>query len=139
MRKLLLLSLLMTLEVAATRIFYRPLEQVLTPDVGVVYARLAHLSTHHASSSYQVNCRLKEIQILRGARPAAEVVHSFSTLLEHQGVRRSPLRDGSGLETDLREGTHYYFLLDSTGQNLIRVEPESSKERIHLLLDAPSR
>lgn len=112
---------------------------MLTPDVGVVHARRAHLSIHHASSSSEVNCRLEETRILHGPRPAAEVVQGFSTPLEHQGVRRSPIRDGSGLETDLRAGTHYYFLVDSIGQKLIRVEPESSKERIHQLLHAPSK
>ncbi|MBN9417284.1 MAG: hypothetical protein J0I12_17695 [Candidatus Eremiobacteraeota bacterium] len=130
---------MLTLEAVATRIFHRPLQQVLTPETGVVYARLAHLRTQQAGGSYEVYCQLELVRVLRGVSPAAEIEHSFSTILESRGVRRSPIRDGSGLETDLHEGEHYFFLLDRTGRTLVRVEPESSREQIQQLLDAPSK
>ena len=134
-----LLILWLSLEVAATQIFHRPLQQVLTPQTGVVHARLAHQRIERPAGSYQLYCQLREIQVLRGAPPAREVEHSYSTVLEFGGVRRSPIRDGSGLEGELREGEQYFFLLDPSGRTLIRVEPESSREQIQQLLDVPSK
>lgn len=133
MRKPLIL-LLLTLQAAATRIYHRPLEQVLTPEVGVVQARLAHVRTQQTAGTYHIYCRLQNPQILRGAPPATEIEHSFSTLLQTGNTRRSPIRDGSGLETNLQENTPYYFLLDPTGHTLIRVEPETSRAKIETLL-----
>jgi len=131
----LLLILLLTLEVAATRVFFRPLGDVLNPEMGVVHARLAHLRVEQPSGSYQVYCKLDEIEVLRGPAPAPEIMHSFSTNLERNGMRVSPIRDGSGLETSLAEGQRYFFLLDSTGQFLIRVEAESAAPQIQQLLE----
>lgn len=131
----LLLILLLTLEVAATRVFFRPLAEVLTPQTGVVHARLAHLRVEQPSGSYEVYCKLEQVETLRGHAPAPEVLHSFSTNLERGGMRVSPIRDGSGMETSLTEGQRYFFLLDPSGQFLIRVEPESSGEQIQQLLE----
>ena len=133
MRQILLI-LLLTLEVAATRIFFRPLAEVLTPQTGVVHARLAHLRVEQPSGAYEVYCKLEEVEVLRGASPAPEIMHSFSTNLERHGMRVSPIRDGSGLETSLAEGQPYFFLLDSTGQFLIRVEADSAAPQIRQLL-----
>lgn len=134
MRNLLFCLILLTWEVAATRIFYRPLAEVLTPEKGVVYARLAHLRVEHPVGSYQAFCKLDQVEVLRGPVPAAEVLHTFSTLLEREGKRVSPIREGSGLETSLAEGQRYYFLLDPSGQFAVRVEPEASGEQIRKLL-----
>ncbi|MBX3166648.1 MAG: hypothetical protein KF760_04520 [Candidatus Eremiobacteraeota bacterium] len=135
MRKFLLLLILLTWEVAATRIFFRPLGEVLTPEIGVVHARLAQVRVEHPHGSYQVFCTLDEVEVLRGPRPARQVLHSFSTRLERNGMRVSPIRDGSGLETSLSEGQSYYFLLDPSGQLAVRIEPESSEQEIKKLLD----
>lgn len=134
MRKLLVLLILLTWEVAATRIFHRPLAEVLTPEIGVVHARLAHLRVEQPPGSYQVFCRLEEIDILRGNPPAHELLFSFSTNLERGGMRVSPIRDGSGLENSLVEGQRYYFLLDPSGQFAVRVEAEAAGEEIRRLL-----
>ena len=134
MRKFLLI-LMLTLEVAATRIFFRPLGQVLSPETGVVYARLAHLRVEQTPSSYQVYCVLDQVEILRGQAPAGEILHSFSTNLERHGMRVSPIRDGSGLETCLVEGQCYFFLLDRSGRVLIRVEPEDAAQQIQQILE----
>jgi hypothetical protein len=130
-----LLLILLTWEVAATRIFYRPLAAVLTAETGVLHARLAHVRVEQPSGSYQVFCTLDQVQILRGQPPAQEVLYSFSTNLERNGVRVSPMRDGSGIETSLAEGQTYYFLLDPSGQFAVRIEPESSGEQIKQLLN----
>jgi len=129
-----LLILALLGEVAATRVFFRPLAEVMTPQTGVVWARLAHCRTHQTASEYQVFCKLEDIEVLRGVPPAAEVMHSFSTMLERDGVRVSPIRDGSGLETSLQTGTRYYFLLDSSAQFVVRVEGEAAGPEIRRLL-----
>ena len=121
-------------EVTASRVFFRPLAEVLTPETGVVLARLAHCRTHQTASDYQVFCRLEEVEVLRGSPPSGEPMHSFSTMLERDGMRVSPIRDGSGLETSLQTGNRYYFLLDSTGQFIVRVEAEAAGPEIRRLL-----
>lgn len=129
-----LLTLALLGEVVATRVFFRPLAEVMTPETGVVWARLAHCRSHQTPSEYQVFCKLEEVEILRGSSPAPELLHSFSTMLERQGVRVSPIRDGSGLETSLQTGTRYYFLLDPTAQYIVRVESEAAAAEIHRIL-----
>lgn len=134
MRKLLVFLILLAWEVAASRIFYRPLKEVLTPETGVVHARLAHLRVEQPPGSYQVFCTVDEIEVLRGPRPGPELLYSFSTNLERNGMRVSPIRDGSGLETSLVEGQRYYFLLDPSGQFAVRVEPEAAGDEIRQIL-----
>ena len=129
-----LLSLALFGEVAASRVFFRPLAEVMTPQTGVVWARLAHCRTHQGASEYQVFCKLEEVKVLRGAPPAPELLHSFSTIVERDGMRVSPIRDGSGLEMSLQTGTRYYFLLDSSGKFLVRVEAEAAGPEIRRLL-----
>lgn len=132
----LLLSLLLFSEVIASRVFFRPLAEVLTPQVGLAEARLAHLRVEQPPGSYQVFCQLEEVRLLRGPKPQGELLHSFSTNLERDGMRISPIRDGSGLETNLQIGQRYYFVLDSSGQFILRVEPLSSGPEIDRLLES---
>ena len=106
----------------------------MTPQTGVVWARLARCRTHQTASEYQVFCQLEEVEVLRGASPASELMHSFSTMLERDGMRVSPIRDGSGLETSLQTGAHYYFLLDPSGHFILRVEAEAAGPEIRRLL-----
>lgn len=132
--RLALLTLALIGEVAATRVFFQPLAEVMTPQTGVVWALLAHCRAHQTASEYQVFCKLEDIEVLRGTPPAPELMHSFSTMLERDGLRVSPIRDGSGLETSLQTGTRYYFLLDSSGQFIVRVEAEAAGPEIRRLL-----
>ena len=129
-----LLTLALLGEVAASRVFFRPLAEVLTPQTGVVWARLAHCRTHQSTSEYQVFCKLEDVEVLRGGPPAPEIMHSFSTMLERDGMRVSPIRDGSGLETSLQTGARYYFLLDSSAQFVVRVEAEAAGPEIRRIL-----
>lgn len=79
---------------------------------------------------------LERVAVLRGICPETlELTHVYSMLLERKmpdgSVKRvSPLRDGSGLETDLRVGEEYFFILDESTDGLLRAEPLKSESEI---------
>jgi len=135
----LLLALLLAGEASASRVFFRKLEEVLTPATPVVVARLATRRVERPPGQYQVFLTLSDVESLNGALPEpGELLHSFSTDMERNGMRISPIRDGSGLETSLQVGQRYCFLLDSSRRFVVRVEPAEAAGRIRKLLQASS-
>ena len=143
MRRRHLLSLVAVLatasQIPASIVRYRSLEQVLTPDMPVVKARVEATRREFPAGSCQVTCKLADAEVLRGPAPRGqEVVHSYSTLVERRIgdkiIRVSPIRDGSGLETELQVGETYIFLLDATAQCFIRAEPLTAEAKIREIL-----
>lgn len=134
-----LVALLGSGEVAATRVFHQRLEEVLTAQTPVILARVRSCQVDIQPQELRVVIALDEVQVIHLRGPAGpEVVYAFSTEVERQvdggTVRVSPLREGSGIEQRLQAGLTYYFLLDSSGQFVRRVEPESSGPAIRSLL-----
>ena len=99
-------------------------------------ARVTALSIERDSSWTTVKVSLKRLAVLRGGcAETLELTHSYSMLLERKmpdgSVKRvSPLRDGSGLETDLRVGEEYFFILDDSTDAFLRAEPLKSESEI---------
>lgn len=138
MRPLLCVLLLLVMEAVATQIHYRSLEQVLSPGRGVCRARLQDYRVVRESSRCRVECGLGSVEVLRGPAPKARLEHSFSTLLDRPQGRVSPIRDGSGLETDLELGETYFFIVEGDGEQLVRVEPASSAGQVRRILNGQS-
>ena len=140
LRAALALILLLSLEAAATQIFYRSLKDVLAVGTPVIRARVLASRESIAPSEVRVEVEIDSVQILRGpVDPAKSVVHSFSTLLERTGpdgqiMRVSPIRDGSGIERELQAGQEYFFILDVSGTVLIRAEALSSEAELQQAL-----
>lgn len=133
------LLLLLGGEVTATRIFHEPLEQVLNAETPVIRARVVQVIEEVLADSTRRTIQLEAIQVVHLRGPEGQqVVHVFSTNLERQAdgkvVKVSPILEGSGLEQRLQSGTHYYFLLDTSGQYVRRVEPDSSAAQIRKIL-----
>lgn len=134
-------SLLMILggEVAATRVFHEKLEQVLSAQTPVIWARVQSCRQVIEPDAVRLFIRLDSIQVVHLRGPDGDdVIHVFSTNLERESngrvIRVSPILEGSGLERNLQEGAHYYFLLDASGNYIRRVEPESSGPAIRKIL-----
>jgi len=134
-------SLLMILggEVTATRVFHEKLEQVLTAQTPVILARVQSIRQVTEPDAVRLFIRLDSIQVIHLRGPDGdEVVHVLSTNLEREingrVVRVSPILEGSGLERNLQVGTHYYFLLDTSGNYIRRVEPNNSGPAIRKIL-----
>lgn len=126
-------------QIPASVIHYRSLDQVLTPHTPVVKARVEATRREFPAGSCQVICKLAEVEVLRGPAPRdQEIVHSYSTLVERRigdkTIRMSPIRDGSGLETDLQPGQAYFFLLDTTAEHFVRVEPLTAESKIREII-----
>ena len=142
MSRLLLASLLLlalTGEVVASRVFFRKLAEVLTPQTPVIFARVKACRHERPVDQFQVFVKLEEVEVLQLRGPASkEIMHSIATNLERtvegRVVHVSPIRDGSGLETTLKVGQRYFFLLDASGGFFIRAEPESSSQEIRALV-----
>ena len=140
MRKALLLLCLWTAGAAATRVHHRSLEEVLTPQVQVVSARVASSQVSIEPDLLRITVAIDRVEPLRlSTPPPQQVEHSFSTRLERrdgQGntVRVSPVRDGSGWEHRLEVGQRYLMLLDLSGKRFIRVEPLASEPRVREIL-----
>lgn len=127
----LLLCLLLTLEVAATRVFHQPLEEVLTQATPVIRARVRQSRVEITPDQLWVHIDLEEVEVVHlHGPPGTRVVHTFSTMLERDGMRVSPIHSGSGIEQSLQAGQEYFFLLDASGGYVLRVEPLSSQARI---------
>ncbi|MGE0492055.1 MAG: hypothetical protein AB7S38_22770 [Vulcanimicrobiota bacterium] len=122
-------------EAAATRIYHKTLEQVLSRDQQIIKARVVSSRVEIEPNVLRV---VVEVEQLEGVQLSIEAphqfVHQFSTELERGGVRVSPIREGSGIEPDLEAGQTYLFILDPSGQWLIRAEPAASEERLRAAL-----
>ena len=140
LRAALALILLLSLEAAATQIFHRTLEDVLAMGTPVIRARVQASRESIGPSEVRVEVEIDSVQILRGSvDPAKSLVHSFSTLLERTGpdgqvVRVSPIRDGSGIERELKAGEEYFLILDASGTVLIRAEALSREAELRQAL-----
>jgi len=126
-------------EVAATRIFHKPLEQVLTDQTPVILAQVNHCQVEILPNVLRVSIGLRSVRVVHLRGPACDpLIHQFSTQLERTSngstVRVSPIREGSGLEQRLEVGQSYYFLLDASGQFVLRAEPESAGQAIRQIL-----
>lgn len=126
-------------EVAATPIFHEPLEQVLTAQTPVIFARVSQCQVDILPNRLRVSVGLDSVRVVHLRGPACDpLIHQFSTRLERTSngrtVRVSPIRQGSGLEQRLEVGQSYYFLLDASGQFLLRAEPETARQAILQIL-----
>lgn len=134
-----LLLLFLAGEAIATRVFHQRLEEVLTPQTPVIRARLRQSQVVVEPGVLRVLMDVEEVELINGQAPVqARMTHQFSTQLERtvngRTVMVSPIRQGSGIEQQLKDGETYYFLLDSSREWVLRVEPDSSGPEIRKLL-----
>ena len=141
--RIFLLCLLLVGEAFATVIFHQKLETVLSRGTPVVRGRVTAIALERDTSSMTVKVGVERTAVLRGECPERiELTHSYSTLLERTmpdgSMRRvSPLREGSGIETDLQVDVEYFFILDESKEGFLRAEPLESGARIRAALTTP--
>lgn len=122
-------------EAAATRVYHKTLEEVLSREQQIVKARVVSSKVEIEPNLLRVIVDVDQVQPVQLSIDAPrQFVHQFSTDLERDGVRVSPIREGSGIEQNLEAGKSYFFILDPSGQWLIRVEPAASEERLRAAL-----
>ncbi len=135
------LILCLAAEAVASVIIHQKLEQVLSLGTPVVRARVLSTRVERWANSVTVSVHLVGARALRGSCPETmEVSYSYSTLLERPGpygelIRVSPIRPGSGLETELVEGEEYFFVLEEDDRFFLRAEPLESETRIRVALE----
>lgn len=113
---------------AATRVTYQTLSEMLRPEYQIIKARVDSSSVEIEPNLLRVVVQVSQIVPVRSTSiPPCRLEHEFSTLIEREGVRVSPLRTGSGIERNLDRGAFYFFILGADGRSLLRVEPESSE------------
>ena len=143
-RRLALLSWLvfaLATEAVASVIIHQKLEQVLSLGTPVVRARVLSTRVERWANSLTVSVRLGQVRALRGTCPEeVELSYSYSTLLERAGpngekIRVSPIRSGSGLETEIVEGEEYFFVLEEDDRFFLRAESLESESRIRAALE----
>lgn len=138
--QLTLLCLLLVGEVFASIIIHQKLETVLERGGPVVRARVSAVAVERDTTWMSIKVRLERVSILRGeCAESFESTYSYSLLLERRMAdgslkRLSPIRAGSGIELDLREGEEYIFLLEDSGEEFLRAEPLESESRIQTAL-----
>lgn len=137
-RKLLVIGFFLFLVVTesmASIVRFRTLEEVLTPDIQVIQAEIVASALEIEPNQLTVTVEVANITPLRVHGELGQTfVHRYSTILEREGKRVSPIRSGSGLEQRLEKGESYILLLDSSGESLIRVEALTSKAKVETIL-----
>ncbi len=134
------LAILLVGEAAATRVFHQPLEAILTRGTPVVKARVVSSKVEIGANVLSVYVQIDNVEQLRGdVGRTGTVVYRYSTILERIGpdgksMRVSPIRDGSGIEQDLRAGSDYFLILDDSGRQLIRAEELTLEPEVRTLL-----
>ena len=130
-------------EAVATQIFYQKLEDVLALGTPVVRGRVATVEVERPAGAVTIRVELAEVETLDGASglEVKHLTHSYSTLIERPdgrgGVFRvSPLRQGSGIETELVPGGEYLFVLGEDATTFLRAEPLSSESKVRALLES---
>ncbi len=135
-----LVCLLFVGEAVASIIYHQDLSVVLARETPVVRGVVRTVSVEPDVNEMRVTVRIDVLEVLRGScGEQATLVHSFSTLLERRGadgrvVRVSPIREGSGIETQLQMGQPYFFVLDESGTGFLRAESMPSEAEIRELL-----
>lgn len=132
---ILLLICVLAGEAAATRVYHKTLEEVLSREQQILKARVVSSKVEIEPNLLRVVVEVEQVEgVQLNIDPPHRFVHQFSTQLERDGVRVSPIREGSGIEQNLEAGKTYFFILDPSGQWLIRAEPHESEERLRQAL-----
>ena len=101
------------------------------------------MEVERPAGAVTIRVELAEVETLDGASglEVKHLTHSYSTLIERPdgrgGVFRvSPLRQGSGIETELSPGDKYLFVLGEDATTFLRAEPLSSESKVRALLES---
>lgn len=119
--------LLFALEAAASRVFYKSLNEVLPHARNIVVARVDRVSLDNP-----VRYEVTPLRVLLGS-PSARYDYVFPAIERKQPdgsvLRISPILDGSGQERNVKAGELWIFL-SSLPEHAIRVEPLASEGAI---------
>lgn len=108
--------LLLPISAHACIVRFRPSEELKTEASIVVFATVISRDVYDQSTTGELyKYKIKVLSVERGPDLGDELSVTYFNLRAHEvdGVMECFLKDGSGLETDLRNGQEYRFFLKS--------------------------